>query len=146
MENDIKKSVAEYLTSHRYLALATTDPDGRPVVHNMGYANEGATIYLATFKGTRKVGNIERNPNVALAVSEDYDDWGKIQGVQIQGKASFLETKEDIDRAVSCIVRNFPHFANMDPNPDIIFLKIEPVEGFFIDYTKGFAHKDKVMY
>jgi general stress protein 26 len=112
----------------------------------MGYANDGATIYLATFKGTRKVANIERDPNVAIAVSEDYDDWGKIQGVQIQGKATFLENKEEIDRAVSCIVRNFPHFARMDPNPDIVFLKIEPVEGFFIDYTKGFAHKDKVMY
>ena len=97
MEDEIKKSIVNYLASHRYMALSTIDPEGKPIVHSMGYASDAAVIYCATFRGTRKVQNIIRNSHVAFAVSEDYDDWGKIQGVQIQGKASFLESKEEID-------------------------------------------------
>jgi len=146
VEDDIKQSIAAYLSSHRYLALATVDADGKPVVHSMGYASDGATVYCATFKGTRKVQNIERDPDVAFVVAEDYDDWGTIQGVQIQGKASFLEERDERERAVGLITQNFPHFANIGPNPDVVFIKVEPVEGFFIDYTKGFAHKNSVTY
>ena len=74
MSEEIKQSIAEYLASHRYLALATISADDKPIVHSMGYGSDEAVVYCATFKGTRKVANIEQNPSVAFVVSEDYDD------------------------------------------------------------------------
>ena len=146
MDKTIQKSIAGYLAAHRYMALASVDPDGRPVVHTMGYGSDGDTVYCATNRETRKVHNIKRNSNVALAVSEDYDEWGEIQGVQIQGKATFIHDEDEIKRVIAILAKNFPQFASLGPNPNIIFFKIEPVEGFFIDYKKGFGYRESVTY
>ncbi len=146
MSDMIKKSIAEYLAAHRYLSLASVDPDGRPVVHTMGYASDGAIVYCATNRETRKTQNMKRNPNVAFVVSEDYDKWEMIQGVQMQGKATILEDKAEIKRAIEILARKFPAFASLGQNPVYLFFKIEPIEGYFLDYTKAFGHRDRVTY
>ena len=146
MEKALQESIVEYLSAHRYLALASVDPDGRPVVHTMGYASDGAIVYCATNRETRKAQNMKRNPNVAYVVSEDYERWETIQGVQIQGKATILEDKAEIKQAIEILARKFPPFASLGQNPVYLFFKIEPIEGYFLDYTKAFGHRDRVDY
>jgi len=146
MEKALQESIVEYLSAHRYLALASVDPDGRPVVHTMGYASDGAIVYCATNRETRKAQNMKRNPNVAYVVSEDYERWETIQGVQIQGKATILEDQAEIKRAIEILARKFPPFASLGQNPVYLFFKIEPIEGYFLDYTKAFGHRDRVIY
>jgi general stress protein 26 len=146
MDNKIKQKIIDYLASHRKMALATLSPEGKPVVHTVEYASEGATVYFTTDKKTRKVQNILKNPTVAYSVDEDYDDWMKIQGVQMEARATVVSEKADIDKALGVYIKKFPFIASFPPNPDLVFIKVEPIEGFFLDYTKGFAHKDKVTF
>ena len=93
MERDIKKKIEKYLLSHYYVRLATLKPDGNPVVHTVGYASEGTTLYIMTDRPSRKAKNIMQNPHVAYAVDENYEEFLNIQGIQMEGKATVIEEK-----------------------------------------------------
>lgn len=146
MENELKAKVAEYLRDHEKLTLATATAEGKPLTHTVEYVADGTTVYFGTMKSTRKAQNILRNPNVAYSVDEVYADWLAIRGVQMEGVATILSDGAEIDKAVKLYIRKFPFVANFPPNPNMIFVKIEPVAGFYLDYAKGFTHKDKVVF
>jgi nitroimidazol reductase NimA-like FMN-containing flavoprotein (pyridoxamine 5'-phosphate oxidase superfamily) len=145
-EEDIRSGISDYLTSHRKMTLATVTLDGRPLAHTVEYASDGTTVYFGTLRTTRKAQNIMKNSHVSYAVDEDYDDWMKIQGVQIEGRASILAEPKDIKQAMDLLMRKFPALADLPRSPDMIFVKIEPIAGFFLDYNKGFAHRDEVRF
>jgi nitroimidazol reductase NimA-like FMN-containing flavoprotein (pyridoxamine 5'-phosphate oxidase superfamily) len=146
MAQEIKQQIADYLAERRYMALATVGADGKPVVHTVGYASEGTTVYCATSKQSRKAQNIQQNPNVAFVVDEDYHDLESIKGIQMQGQAHILADLGEIQRVVGLIMKKFPQFANTGPNPDVVFFQVKPSNGFFIDYSKGFGHRAGVTF
>jgi uncharacterized protein YhbP (UPF0306 family) len=145
-DKEIKKMIADYLTSHNTLTLATVTPENKPLAHTVEYASEGTTVYIATSNSRRKVQNILKNPHVAYTVDEDYKDWLTIKGVQMEGIATVLSRKEDIDHAAGVYLGKFPFVAQFPPNPEMVFIKIKPTEGSFLDYTKGFTHSDAVTF
>lgn len=143
---DVKKQIADYLSSHNIMTLATVTSGGAPAVRTLEYASDGATIYFATFNSSKKVADIKQNPRVAYTVDEDYKDWMTIQGVKIEGMATILSDPTAMGQAVETYMAKFPFVAKFPPNPDLIFIKVEPVMGYFLDYTKGFTHTDVVTY
>ena len=147
MTNDeVKKKIIDYLAAHRKMTLATATPKGEPMAHTVEYVSEGATVYFATAIDSRKAKNINENPTVSYTVDEDYDDWTKIQGVQMEGNAYILAYKQEIDHAAGLYLKKFPFAKNLPEDIEMIFIKIEPVAGFFLDYTKGFAHKERAVF
>jgi len=145
-KEEIRQAISDYLRSHRKMTLATVTLDGRPIAHTIEYASDGATVYFGTLRTSRKAQNIIKNCRVSYAVDEDYEDWMKIQGVQIEGKAEVLADPKDIKYAMDLFTRKFPFVADFPPNPDMVLVRIEPLAGFFLDYTKGFAHRDEVRF
>ena len=85
------KDVTNYLLEHKKMTLSTVTDDGQPIAHTVQYASSGNTVYFFTKPTQRKVVNIRANQRVAYAVDHDYDDWSKIQGVQMIGSARILE-------------------------------------------------------
>jgi len=83
---------------------------------------------------------------VAYAVDEDYDDWLKIQGVQMEGVATILADQDEIDEAAAVYLKKFPFVADFPPNPELVFIKVEPRRGFCLDYTKGFTHREAAVF
>jgi uncharacterized protein YhbP (UPF0306 family) len=134
--------IAKYLKQHNTLTLATVTPEGRPLAHTVEYVSDGSTLYIVTNKNTRKARNIMAKPDVAFTVDEDYLNWSKIQGVQMEARAAILTDKKEIDKASKLYVKKFPIVAGFPQNPDWVYVRIEPTTGFFLDYAKGFAHKD----
>ncbi len=145
-DEEVRSKISDYLKGHRKMTLATATLDGRPLAHTVEYASDGATVYFGTLRTTRKAQNIMKNCHVSYAVDEDYDDWMRIQGVQIEGRASILSEQKDIRQAMDLLVGKFPALAGFPPNPDMVFVRIEPVAGFFLDYRKGFTHRDEVRF
>ena len=144
--DEVRENIENYLKKHKWMALGTVSPDGNPLVHEMGYASEGVTIYLATDRNTRKVQDIENNSRVAYTVGEDYDDPRLIQGVQMEGVATLLSNSVEVDRAINLLTEKFPFFSEMANNSDVVFIKIDTKRGLFHDSTKGFGHTDMVEY
>ncbi len=146
MPADIKRKVSDYLTAHHKMTLATVTPEGRPLAHTVEYASDGATVYFITTRGTRKTVNIAKDPHVAYAVDQEYEDLAAIQGVQMESKATLLSDPQEVKRATDVYLKKFPQFAAFLPSTTMVFVKLEPIAGFFLDYTKGFEHRDEVKF
>lgn len=136
----------DYLGNHRYLNLATVSQDGSPMAATVSYANSGMTIYFSTGRTTNKFKNITRDSRVALTIDEDYDNWGEIQGIQIRGRAKMLEDPSEIATAQGVLSCKFPQMAHMPKNIDFVLFKIEPEVAYFLDNSKGFGFRDKVVF
>ncbi len=146
MPEETKQKVADYLSSHLYLNLATAGADGSPLAHTVAFVSEDATIYFITDKKTRKVKNIKSNPAVAFTVDEDYDNLSKIQGIQMTGRASLVTTASDAEKVMGMMVQKYPYMKELPENPDYVIFMVQPVEAQFIDNTAGFGHRDIVTY
>lgn len=72
--------------------------------------------------------------------------WADIKSVQMQGTVALLTGKEDIDRALDMLLKKFPQMADMPPIPDLGFFKLTFTEGYFLDYSLQFMHREKVTY
>ena len=143
---EIKKVIEDYLKNHEWLNLGTVDGEGRAVVHTMGYVSDGATVYFGTNKNTRKAQNIMNNPSVGYAVDEDDIEVMSITGVQVQGKASFVTDMDEMNKAGQMMAEKFPFVKDMPADPDFVMIKVEPLEAYYLDYTKGFGHRDQINY
>lgn len=147
MSNESKKKIEEYLAKCPLINLGTVSPDGKPMVHTVGYASHGTTVYFVTQSDTRKAKNIANNPAVAYTADSDHDEnWNEIQGVQMMGTAEVLTDKGEIEKAIKLLVIKFPQMANMPPDPKMIFIKVNPVEAYYLDNTVKFGHRDRVEY
>ncbi len=144
--DSVKAKIADYLTSHPYLRLATVTESYTPQVHTVGYVSEDATVYFVTDKKSRKAANIFRNQAVAYAVDENYEDVMVIQGVQMEGNASLITMETEAIRILDLMAQKFPGFEKIPPNPDLVCFKIEPARGYFLDNTVSFGHRDRVEY
>lgn len=146
MSDEIKEKIAAYLEKHKYMALATVGADCTPSVRAVSCTSDGNTIYFATFKDSLKAREIAANANVACALYEEYDDIMKIQGVSLKGRATMITDEAEKRRVGELIVKKFPEFVNIGPNPDVRLFKVEPSKGAFIDFTRGFNHRDDVSF
>jgi general stress protein 26 len=144
MAEELKDKVYDYLSDHYYLNLATVSPQGRPMAHTMAYVSEGAIVYLATNKNTRKVQNIMQNSYVAYTVDEDDPDWFEMQALQIEGKASIVTDENELREIGEILVAKFPVAADMPPDPDSIMIKIEPEVIYYLDYSIKFGYREQV--
>jgi uncharacterized protein YhbP (UPF0306 family) len=144
--SEIKRSIAGYLKEHNLLTLATVTADNKPLAHTVEYVSDDTTVYFATSKSTRKISDILKNSHVAYTVDEDYKNWLTIKGVQMEGTAQVLSKKEEIEHAAAIYMSKYPFVAQFPPNPEIVFVRITPTVGSFLDYTKGFTHRDTVIF
>jgi general stress protein 26 len=146
MANDIEQKIHNYLSSHRYLNLATVGPDGTPVAHTVGYASDGATVYFMTDKNSRKAKNISGSKAVAYTIDEDYTDIHTIQGVQMKGNAELVKDNAVIEKIIGILTEKFLQLRDLPPSPDYVIFRIDPIEAYFLDNTVRFGHRDRVNF
>ena len=99
------------------------------------------------YQGSVSVGlflmkNIFRNPAVAYAVDENYENVMAIQGIQMEGKASLVTMETEAMRLLGLMAQKFADMEKMEPNPDLVIFKIVPTRGYFLDNTCAFGHRD----
>lgn len=148
-DHQIKAEIQAYLNdpSHLFLNLATVTPEGAPLAHTMAFTADGATVYFGTSKGSRKATNMQANPKVAYVVDQDsYPDFMKITGVQMEAKATLISDPQEIARANKLYKAKFGEAVDITPSDQHLVFKLEPVRAYYLNYAKGFAHRDMVEY
>lgn len=146
-QNEIKQQIAQYLGSHPFLNLATVNAEGAPLAHTIAFAADEATVYFGTRKDTRKAANMAANPKVAYTVDQDqYAGFAEITGVQMEGAATVISDPQEIAAADKLYKAKFGEAATITPSDMHIVVKIAPVRAYFLNYAKGFGHKDPVEY
>src|ERR1700761_3125323 len=86
--------IAEFISDHGSAVLTTLRADGRPVPLPVWYVAAGGALYFQTPPGSRKVGNIERDPRGAVLI-DDGERWEHLRGVLIQGTAELVTDEAD---------------------------------------------------
>jgi nitroimidazol reductase NimA-like FMN-containing flavoprotein (pyridoxamine 5'-phosphate oxidase superfamily) len=144
--DSVKSKIVHYLSTHAYLRLATVSEQNTPVVHTVAYVSAGDVVFFTTDRESRKAQNILRNPAVAYSVDENYHRITDIQGVQMEGKATLLTEPDQVRMATRMMIEKFPVMKDLPKNPALVFFKIEPTVGYFIDCTVEFGNRDRVTY
>lgn len=130
----VDKRIVDFINRHNILTLATVSSKGEPYCATCVYIydKERNLFIFNSEEKTRHAQEMMQNPNVACGIALETRLIGKIQGVQICGKARL---GEDGDREI--YLKRFP-FAVMMP------LKIWVLEPTFIKLTDnrlGFGKK-----
>ncbi|MFC2068507.1 pyridoxamine 5'-phosphate oxidase family protein [Chloroflexota bacterium] len=103
----LSKVVLNYLQGHCTMTVATTQVS-IPWAASVFYANDGFTLYFLSNPNDQHSENISENPAVAVTVNEDYHDWRKIKGIQMDGKAELLSTEDEIAKATTAYAAKYP--------------------------------------
>ncbi len=169
-KSKLKETTLQYLAEHYTMALATAQ-DGTPWAASVFYANDGFTLYFLSDPESRHSIDITGNPVVGVTVNEDYHDWRKIKGIQMEGKAELVTAEDDMTRAVATYAAKYPFTVPYlklmsSPFPGIVrhldkileklpftvglpktfnvkFYRLTATRIRFTDNEKGFAHHDE---
>lgn len=130
----VDERIIKFIKRHHTLNLATVSAEGLPYCAACFYAYDDKRnrLIFTSDEATRHAQEMEQNPNVACAITLETRIVGKIQGVQICGKA---ERGDDKDKAL--YIKRFPYAV-------VASLTIWAVEPSFIkltDNTLGFGKK-----
>lgn len=115
------------LEAKNFVYLATVNPDGTPQVTPTWVDTDGRHVLINTALGRVKQRNVEKNPNVALAVTEQSNpyNWVMILGKvvdQVTGR-----TAEDHIDKMEKKYRGRDRYPSRRPGEKRVILKIEPV-------------------
>lgn len=132
------EEVAAYLDSRPgWAVLSTIDEDGFPHSVPLGYFRLGRDVVMGVRDGTRKIANVERNPNVSVLL-EDGSSMADIRGVMLQGKARVVrEADEALQLArEGARARGVPESEwPTAPRPGTAYIRMTPVRTLSWDYS-----------
>lgn len=144
--DEIKEQIVNYLSKRKFLTLATSSQKGEPLTHAIAYVNKDDIIYFSTGPQTRKFKNIKENPNVAYSVYDPTEHLDEVISVQMEGKATIVTDKMEIDKIYELLKVKFPTMSVLITDEDNVVIKISPKSCYFMDYSKGFDYRSIVKY
>jgi len=153
MSNELKEQILDYLRSHNTMTLATTVGD-LPWAATVFFASEDLHLYFFSAPDSRHCQNLAANPRVAVTIQEDYQDWRKIKGIQLEGRVALVDGMLEKTKAMAIYAVKYPEIIKLFTNPANglfykAFLKVKfycvmPDKVFFIDNAQGFGKRQEL--
>ena len=136
------------------MTLATCAGDV-PWAATVFYASDDLRLYFFSAPDSRHCQNLAANSRVAVTVQEDYHDWQKIKGIQLEGTAILVDSLIEKAKATAVYARKYPEVIKLFTNPASgvfykAFLKVKfycvtPERLFFIDNEQGFGKRQELV-
>ncbi|MCX8072286.1 MAG: pyridoxamine 5'-phosphate oxidase family protein [Candidatus Binatia bacterium] len=121
-----------FIRAQRVARVATVGEGGEP--HNVPVCTAaiGGKLYFASEASARKVRNIRRNPRVALVFDEYDEDWTKLRGLMLVGKATVIEKGATFHRARLALYRKYRQYRKMEPieEGESVIIAVTPEKSF----------------
>jgi uncharacterized protein YhbP (UPF0306 family) len=154
MADELKQQVLSYLEMHNTMTLGTCSGDV-PWAATVFYVSDDLCLYFFSVPDSRHCQNLAANPRVAVTVQEDYHDWRKIKGIQLEGTAILVDSMIEKAKAMAIYARKYPEVIKLFTNPTSgvfyrAFLKVKfycviPEKVFFIDNEQGFGKRQELV-
>ena len=130
----MEENFIKFIRKHHLLTLATVNGEGEPYCAACFYAyDKERNLFIFTSDSTTRHGaEMEQNPNVALSIALETRVVGRIQGLQIVGKAERGDSK-----AQATYIKRFP-YAAVAP---LSLWMVRPEMMKLTDNTLGFGKK-----
>ena len=154
MPDELRQQVLAYMESHNTMTLATCHGE-LPWAATVFYASDDLRFYFFSVPEARHSQNLAANPHVAVTIQEDYRDWHKIKGIQLEGKATLVDSVLAKAKAMTAYARKYPEVMKVFADPAggafyQAFLKVKfycvvPEKLFYIDNEKyGFGKRQEL--
>lgn len=153
MSNELKEQILDYLRSHNTMTLATTVGD-LPWAATVFFASEDLHLYFFSAPDSRHCQNLAANPRVAVTIQEDYQDWRKIKGIQLEGRVALVDGVLEKTKAMAIYAAKYPEIIKLFTNPasglfykaflKVKFYRVMPDKVFFIDNAQGFGKRQEL--
>jgi uncharacterized protein len=153
MSDPVKQQILDYLETHNTMTLATCSGDV-PWAATVFYASNDLRLYFFSVPDSRHCQNLAANARVAVTIQEDYRDWRKIKGIQLEGTVTAVDGLVEKAKAMAVYARKYPEIIKLFTNPASglfyqAFLKVKfyciiPERLFFIDNEQGFGKRQEL--
>jgi uncharacterized protein YhbP (UPF0306 family) len=154
MADELKQQILEYVESHNTMTLATCRDDV-PWAATVFYASDGLRLYFFSAPDSRHCRNLAGNGRIAVTIQEDYRDWRKIKGIQLEGKVAAVDSLIEKGKAMAAYARKYPDVMKVFANPasgalyqaflKVRFYRVAPEKVFFIDNEQGFGKRRELV-
>lgn len=154
MSDELKQQIIDYMETHNTMTLGTCR-DNVPWAATVFYAGDGLRLYFFSSPDSRHCQNLAANPHVAVTIQEDYRDWRKIKGIQLEGTVTEVNSLIEKGKAMAVYARKYPEVIKVftDPASGIFyqaFLKVKfycvvPQRIFYIDNEQGFGKRQELI-
>jgi uncharacterized protein YhbP (UPF0306 family) len=154
MSDELKQQIIDYMETHNTMTLGTCR-DNVPWAATVFYAGDGLRLYFFSSPDSRHCQNLAANPHVAVTIQEDYRDWRKIKGIQLEGTVTEVNSLIEKGKAMAVYARKYPEIIKLftDPASGIFyqaFLKVKfycvvPQRIFYIDNEQGFGKRQELV-
>ncbi|HEX3033291.1 MAG TPA: pyridoxamine 5'-phosphate oxidase family protein [Bacillota bacterium] len=142
--------ILDYLKRHNTMVL-TTAAENLPHAAPLFFASSGFTLYFLSDPATRHSGNLVDNPLVSVVVTEDYQQWRDIKGIQLEGKAEKVTGGLEKAKGMAVYLKKFPFVTDFLQSKDfretaakVQLYKITPTTIWFLDNAQGFSHRKRL--
>lgn len=82
--------IDDFLAQPHLARMATADPEtGQPHVVPVWYGWDGESLWISSFRGTRKIRDLARNPRISVVVDVDGESDG-LRAVLLEGQAELV--------------------------------------------------------
>jgi PPOX class probable F420-dependent enzyme len=89
----LPESHADLLAGPNFAHLATVRPDGAPQSSVMWFAWDGSRLRLTHTKTRQKFANLEKEPRVALSISDPSDPY---RFIEVRGSVESIEDDDEV--------------------------------------------------
>ena len=114
MSAELSPAARALVDAARVARLATITPDGRLHVVPICPALDGERILISS-EPNQKTRNLEADPRVGLAFDEYDEDWSKLRGVTVSGRATVHRDGPTWDRGRDLLYEKFPQYVGDAP-------------------------------
>lgn len=104
----LERTIVQYLKRHFSGTMSTVREDGTPQSSGITYVSQGLTLYFGMDPESDKKRNVDRNPNVGLAIFKDYKRFDQTKAVQLAGRCEPVTDPEEQGRAGILFLEKFP--------------------------------------
>ncbi len=125
-----------FLRRERVIRVATAGPGGPHVVPVCHVLDRGA-IYFGSDKNGLKVKNLRRSRRIALVADRYSENWGRLRGVSVAGRAELIRRGRAFDAARRLLYRKYRQYkrvAALEPD-DSVIVRVRPLRVMSWDYT-----------
>ena len=141
-ERDLRERILAYLRAHHTMTLATAG--NSPHAASVFYAvDDKLRLVFLSKQASVHGSHIGEAAPVAVTVTEDYNDWELIQGVQLWGQARLLKGRAKAGAYLVYLTR-FPFVRDLAADPgradlmrNIGVYRVEPARVAFTDNRTG---------
>jgi uncharacterized protein len=154
MVEELKRQILDYMETHNTMTLGTCRDDV-PWAATVFYASDDLRLYFFSAPDSRHCQNLAANGRIAVTIQEDYRDWRKIKGIQLEGRVAEVDSLIEKGKAMAAYARKYPDVMKIFANPasgalyqaflKVRFYCVAPEKVFFIDNEQGFGKRRELV-